>query len=115
MAHLIPALRDRLQALEQEFETAEAALLDPDVLVDHRKVRDHSVRRAALKGPVDAWRQQSGPCGSLVRPFDHAVTSEPWQTKHVQFAMIPRDGGAIGRKDTFWFIMFELGPCTCSN
>ncbi len=56
MAHLIPALRDRLQALEQEFETAEAALLDPDVLVDHRKVRDHSVRRAALKGPVDAWR-----------------------------------------------------------
>lgn len=56
MPNLLPALRDRLAALETEFEAADAALLDPDVLCDHRKVREHSIRRAALKGPVDAFR-----------------------------------------------------------
>ena len=56
MAELLPSLRERLQALEIELDAAEAALLDPDVLTDHRKVRDHSIRRSALLGPVSAFR-----------------------------------------------------------
>jgi peptide chain release factor 1 len=56
MSELLPALRERLHALEIELDAANAALLDPDVLADHRKVREHSIRRSALLGPVNAYR-----------------------------------------------------------
>ena len=53
---LLPAIIQRLDALEAELTSTEAALLDPDVLADHTAVRELAVRRAALQGPVDAWR-----------------------------------------------------------
>jgi peptide chain release factor 1 len=47
----------RLETLCGQFDEIERALVEPDALADHRRVRELSVRRAALEPVVSAWRE----------------------------------------------------------
>jgi peptide chain release factor 1 len=48
---------ERLERLGTEFDEIGAMLEDPAIVVDHRKVRDLSVKRSALEPLVDGYRQ----------------------------------------------------------
>ncbi|MDG2424754.1 MAG: PCRF domain-containing protein [Phycisphaerales bacterium] len=49
-------LLKKLQEIDEQYESLQAELLDPDVLADHRKVRTLSVRRAAMAPIVEGFR-----------------------------------------------------------
>lgn len=59
MTTLADNLVQRLRELDSQYGTIEAQLLDPDVLVDHRKVRTLSIRKSALHPIVDRFRKWS--------------------------------------------------------
>lgn len=50
-------LKTRLEEMDRQMVTIAEALLDPDVLSNHNTVRELSVKRAALEGPVSRWRE----------------------------------------------------------
>lgn len=52
-----PALLEKLDALSEEFERLQARLLDPAVVQDHTQVRQLSVKRAAIEGIVQRYRE----------------------------------------------------------
>ena len=54
---LPPRVLERLERLGTEFDEIGAMLEDPAIVVDHRRVRDLSVKRAALASLVDGYRQ----------------------------------------------------------
>ena len=56
MTSLADNLVRKLRELDEQFTDLEAKLLDPDVLVDHRMVRNLSIRKAALQPIVDRFR-----------------------------------------------------------
>lgn len=61
MNHEIPDnLARRLDEMDEQFEAIGAALMDPEVLGDHNRVRSLSIKRAALEGPVLRWREVAG-------------------------------------------------------
>ncbi len=47
----------RLDALAAQHDGLEAQLADPAVVADHERVRELSVRRAALASTVELYRQ----------------------------------------------------------
>ncbi|HZW11295.1 MAG TPA: PCRF domain-containing protein [Phycisphaerales bacterium] len=47
----------RLAELDRQYAQIEAELADPAVMGDHRKVRDLSIKRAALEPTVDGYRR----------------------------------------------------------
>lgn len=57
------AVLDKLAALDEQFAAIERDLNDPDIMSDHRKVRDLSIRRAALEPTVDGYRRFARLCG----------------------------------------------------
>ncbi|MBI1337595.1 MAG: PCRF domain-containing protein [Phycisphaera sp.] len=46
----------KLDALASEFDTLEKQLVDPDVVSDHQRVRELSIRRSAMEGLVTRYR-----------------------------------------------------------
>ncbi len=56
-------LTAKLDELAAHFDGIEAQLQDPDVVSDHEKVRSLSVKRAALAGLVERYRQWRGLIG----------------------------------------------------
>lgn len=57
LSALIPvAVSGKLEEMSRQFDDLERSLSDPAVLSDHTKVRDLSIRRAALLPVVSAWR-----------------------------------------------------------
>jgi peptide chain release factor 1 len=56
MADLPEPIRRLLDALVAEDDALAAALLDPEVASDHRRVRGIAKRRKSIAGAVDAWR-----------------------------------------------------------
>ena len=50
-------LATRLETMDEQMVAIAEALLDPAVLSDHNKVRELSVKKAALEGPVSRWRE----------------------------------------------------------
>ncbi|MBL0927706.1 MAG: PCRF domain-containing protein [Phycisphaerales bacterium] len=60
----------KMSAMEAERAEVERSLSDPAVLADHRKVRDLSIRRSALAGPVEGflrWKRLSAEAEELER------------------------------------------------
>ncbi len=47
----------RLEALSEQYAHLQRQLEDPDVLADHRKVRDLSIKRAALEPVAEGYRR----------------------------------------------------------
>ncbi len=45
-------LATRLEEMDRQMVSIAEALLDPDVLSDHNTVRELSMKKAALEGPV---------------------------------------------------------------
>lgn len=56
-AELLPRVVQRLEQMAAEHDSLGLLLEDPAVVVDHRKVRELSVKRAALAPVVDSYRQ----------------------------------------------------------
>jgi len=54
-AKLPEAVTARLETLLEQYETLGARLEDPDVVADHRRVRDLSIRRAALQPLAEGY------------------------------------------------------------
>lgn len=55
---LLPAsVSARLAEMSRQFEELEHKLADPAIVSDHTKVRDLSIKRAALEPVVSAWRE----------------------------------------------------------
>jgi peptide chain release factor 1 len=54
-AQLDDALREKLAEVTRRRDDLARQLLDPDVLADHRRVRDLSIRKAALDPVADAY------------------------------------------------------------
>jgi peptide chain release factor 1 len=52
-----PKVQERLEAMAAEFDTLGKLLEDPAVVVDHKKVREYSMKRAALEPVVGAFRE----------------------------------------------------------
>ncbi len=67
------ALREKLEALCAHSDDLDAQLSDPEVLADHRQVRDISVRKAALAPVVTGYRsfasalEEAGELRDLIR------------------------------------------------
>ncbi|MDZ4829806.1 MAG: PCRF domain-containing protein [Phycisphaerae bacterium] len=57
MTTLSDSLRRVLDTMLAEDEALERELHDPDVAMNHRRVRSIAQRRKALSGSVDAWRE----------------------------------------------------------
>ncbi len=51
------AVLNRLEALSEQYAALEQDLSNPDVLTDHRRIRDLSIRKAALEPVVAGWRK----------------------------------------------------------
>ncbi len=57
---LLPqAVSDKLGSMSTQFQDLEHKLSDPEIISDHNKVRDLSIKRAAIEPVVSAWRQLS--------------------------------------------------------
>ena len=56
---LSDAVRAKLASIAAERDDLSARLGDPDVLADHRKVRELSIRKAALDPVADAWAEHT--------------------------------------------------------
>lgn len=57
LSALLPAsVTDKLDEMSRQYDELEIALSDPEVISDHTRVRDLSIRRAALSNLVSAWR-----------------------------------------------------------
>ncbi|KAA0215376.1 MAG: PCRF domain-containing protein [Leptolyngbya sp. PLA3] len=54
---LTDRVREKLDALSQQYAELGQRLEDPAVLADHRQVRDLSIRRAALAPVIDGYQQ----------------------------------------------------------
>lgn len=50
-------LATRLEEMDRQMVSIAEGLLDPDVLSDHNTVRELSMKKAALEGPVSRWRE----------------------------------------------------------
>ena len=50
-------LARRLDEMDAQLQAVGEQLLDPEVLADHHRVRELSVKRSALEGPVGTWRE----------------------------------------------------------
>ena len=50
-------LARRLDEMDAQLRGVGEQLLDPEVLGDHHRVRELSVKRSALEGPVGTWRK----------------------------------------------------------
>ncbi|MEC8818440.1 MAG: hypothetical protein VXX30_05085, partial [Planctomycetota bacterium] len=50
-------LARRLDEMDAQLRGVGELLLDPEVLGDHHRVRELSVKRSALEGPVGTWRK----------------------------------------------------------
>jgi peptide chain release factor 1 len=77
-AELPPRVLERLERLGTEFDELGAMLEDPAIVVDHRKVRDLSVKRSALATLVDgyrAWKRLSAEAAELRRTI--AANADP--------------------------------------
>ena len=57
MSTLADNLMCKLRELDAQYGDLEAQLLDPDVLVDHRRVRTLSIKKSALHPIVDRFRR----------------------------------------------------------
>lgn len=57
MADLHSNLIPKLRGMAEQFAEIEHALSDPDVLSDHQRVRELSIRHAAMEGLVSRFRQ----------------------------------------------------------
>ena len=60
MSELPANLIEKLEELAVQFDACEADLLSPEIVTDHKKVRELSIRRAALErivSPFRAWQQ----------------------------------------------------------
>lgn len=55
-AKLPESLVRKLDELSKQFDEIEAQLNDPTILVDHRKVRDLSIKKASIETVVEGWR-----------------------------------------------------------
>ena len=55
--HLPAGLADKLEELDVQHAALERSLEDPDVLADHNRVRDLSIRKAAGDPVVGGWRE----------------------------------------------------------
>tara|TARA_B100001059_G_scaffold49571_1_gene42664 strand:- start:15256 stop:16338 length:1083 start_codon:yes stop_codon:yes gene_type:complete len=75
MPTLADNLVQKLRDLDTQYGTLEAQLLDPEVLVDHRKVRTLSIRKSALHPIVDRFRKWSG-CESRREEAAQMIESE---------------------------------------
>ncbi|MBK7404180.1 MAG: PCRF domain-containing protein [Phycisphaerales bacterium] len=54
---LPPAVLEKLAELDEQYAQIERDLADPAVMGDHRRVRDLSIKRAALEPTVDGYRR----------------------------------------------------------
>ena len=57
------AVLDKLAELDEQFAALERDLHDPEVVSDHRRVRDLSIRRAAIEPTVSGYRAFTRLCG----------------------------------------------------
>lgn len=56
MSDISSTLLTKLHEMAEQFDQIERDLADPDVVADHQRVRDLSVRRAALAGLVEQYQ-----------------------------------------------------------
>ncbi len=56
-ARIPEALARKLHEMSAQYDLIESQLSDAAVLVDHRKVRDLSIRKAAMEDVVGGWRE----------------------------------------------------------
>ena len=69
----------KLEDLDQQFAQLEAQLLDPAVLVDHRKVRALSIKRAGIEPTIReyrAFREFTQEAKNLRQVIDHSTDRE---------------------------------------
>lgn len=57
---LAPAIKTKLDELAEQYRAIGKQLEDPDVLADHEKVRDLSIRRSALAPVVEGYERYIG-------------------------------------------------------
>ncbi|MCA9300737.1 MAG: PCRF domain-containing protein, partial [Phycisphaerales bacterium] len=67
-----PPIMAKLETLRAQFESIEASLQDPEVLSDHRRVRDLSIRKAALAPVVEGY-QRYRRLESEIAEFEHTI------------------------------------------
>ena len=60
---LAAAVLDKLAVLDEQYAAIERELSDPAIMSDHRKVRDLSIKRAALEPTVGGYRALIRLCG----------------------------------------------------
>jgi peptide chain release factor 1 len=80
------ALVTRLDQMAQEYTRLERQLEDPEVLTDHRRVREVSIQKSALGAVVEAYREfrhLAGEAGELRRAIETGADPE--------FAALARD------------------------
>jgi len=65
---------EKLDALSDQYAELEARLADPEVLSDHNKVRDISIKKAALEPVVTGW-QRARELGAEAEELSEAISA----------------------------------------
>ena len=76
---------EKLAALEAEDRRLVAMLEDPEVVVDHRKVRDLASKRSAMRGAVDGYRK------FLLLEAEHADLTRATKSTDSELAALARE------------------------